>query len=58
MSMKSYILGAFVALLATTLLLPLAACGPQDPNPPLSSSCNQDRNKIGATAKDGCDAEN
>jgi len=56
--MKSYILGAFVALLATTLLLPLAACGPQDPNPPLSSSCNQDRNKIGATAKDGCDAEN
>lgn len=56
--MKSYVLRPCVALLATALLLPLAACGPQDPNPPLSSSCNQDRNQIGATAKDGCDAKN
>jgi hypothetical protein len=44
-----------IAVLVMAFVLPLAGCGPQNPNPPLSSSCNQDRSQLGANANSGCD---
>jgi hypothetical protein len=48
-------LKTFLAVLILAFALPLSGCGPQDPNPPLSSSCHQDHNQLGATAYSGCD---
>ena len=44
-----------IAVLVMAFVLSLAGCGPQDPNPPLSSSCHQDRSQLGASAYTGCD---
>jgi len=48
-------LKVMIAVLVIAFAPLLAGCGPQDPNPPLSSSCRQDRNQLGATAYSGCD---